>query len=457
VGQLLTPSANIEHLFESAPGCIAVVRGPEHVFEIANAAYRRLVGRTDLIGRRAADVLPELAEQGYLSLLDDVYRSGEAYFADTAPVSFQREPGAPCEMRYISFVYQPIKDETGTVTGIFAEGIDVTRAHEADAARRDAERALREHEAHLSAFFRQSAAGMSETDSTGRFLRVNDRFCEITGRVREELLSLRMHDITHPEDLPGNVPLFDRASSGGGSFDIEKRYIRGDGSEVWVHNSVTTVLDEAGEPSSTICVTIDLTDRKKAEQHQALLINELNHRVKNMLAIVQGIAAQSFKGRDIPEAARQAFDGRLGALSAAHNILTRQNWESASIRQIIEDTVAPHRTRADRFVVEGPDLNIPPKTAVSLALAVHELATNAGKYGALSEAAGQVEIRWVAEDGRLKLVWRERGGPPVEPPSRRGFGTRMIERGLAAELGGAVKIDFRSEGVVCNIDAPLPG
>ena len=175
------------------------------------------------------------------------------------------------------------------------------------------------------------------------------------------------------------------------------------------------------------------------------------------MAATAASAHQSFKGRGVPEAARRAFEGRLGALAAAHNILTMQNWESASIRDIIKDSVAPHQGRPERFVIEGPDLELPPKTAVSLALAVHELATNASKYGALSEAAGQVEIRWRAEDGRLSFAWRERGGPPVEPPTGRGFGTRMIERGLASELGGQVSIDFRREGVVCTLDAPLPG
>jgi PAS domain S-box-containing protein len=557
-----------------------VVRGPDHVFEVANAAYRRLVAREDLIGRRAADALPELAEQGYLSLLDDVTRSGEPFFADAAPVNFQREPGMPPETRFISFVYQPIKDESGTVTGIFAEGIDVTPRAEAEAARRDAEAALRAREAHLSAFFNQAAAGMSETDATGRFVRVNDRFCGITGRSREDLLGLRMQDITHPHDLPGNLPLFNQAAQGGGSFEIEKRYVRPDGSPVWVHNSVTTVRDEAGAPISTICVTIDISDRriaeerlresearqraiteatpecikivgadgqlihmnaaglamieasdletvqgadtlalisaehrgewrdnharviageslswefdiiglggtrrcmetravplvqpdgsiaqlavtrdisqrKKAEEHQRLLINELNHRVKNTLAIVQGLAQQSFKGHQVPESVRRAFDGRLAALSAAHNILTDRNWEAASLVQIVEDTVSPHRVKEERIVAEGPDILIPPKTAVSLALALHELATNAAKYGALSVAAGRIEIRWRHEDGQLRLVWRESGGPEVEPPTTRGFGTRMIERGLAADLGGAVKIDFRRDGVVCTIDANL--
>jgi PAS domain S-box-containing protein len=442
-------------LFENAPGCIAVVRGPDHVFEIANAAYRRLAGKSDLIGRRATEALPELADQGYLALLDHVYQSGETYTAEAAPVAYVRQPGAAPEIRYISFVYQPIRDDQGTVTGIFAEGVDVTPNAEAELARREAEQALHAREARLSAFFNQSAAGMSEADASGRFLRVNDRFCAIAGRSREELLTLRMQDITHPHDLPENLPKFSEAAHGGGGFEIEKRYLRGDGSTVWVHNSVTTVSDGGDTPVSTICVTIDVSERKKAEEHQRLLINELNHRVKNTLAVVQGLAQQSFKGHQVPPQVQRAFDGRLAALSKAHNVLTDRNWEAASLVQIVEDTIAPHRVRPERFVAEGPDVELPPKIAVSLALALHELATNASKYGALSAATGRVEIRWLHEDGHLRLVWRESGGPLVDPPAKRGFGTRMIERGLAADLGGAVKIDFRTDGVVCTVDAQL--
>ena len=137
-------------------------------------------------------------------------------------------------------------------------------------------------------------------------------------------------------------------------------------------------------------------------------------------------------------------------------MLTRQNWEAASIRRIIDDAVAPYRGQQGNFVIEGPDLQLAPKTAVSLGLATHELATNAVKYGALSVPDGRVEVRWRVEDGRLRLVWRESGGPPVEVPERRGFGSRMIERGLAAELGGIVKIEFKPDGVICSVDAPLP-
>jgi two-component sensor histidine kinase len=157
--------------------------------------------------------------------------------------------------------------------------------------------------------------------------------------------------------------------------------------------------------------------------------------------------------------ARHAFEGRLSALSEAHNLLTREHWGAVSMTQVIGDAVAPHGDDS-RFTLDGPDLPIVPKTAISLALAIHELATNAVKHGALSSAQGRVAIRWAraSRDGkaRLSLVWEELGGPAVDAPARRGFGTRMIERGLAAELSGTVTIDFRPDGVVCTVDAPLP-
>jgi PAS domain S-box-containing protein len=238
--------------------------------------------------------------------------------------------------------------------------------------------------------------------------------------------------------------------------EVEFRYAMPNGALRWLLLRAQAQVDASGTPTGFIGVMIDITDRKRAEEHQQLLINELNHRVKNTLAIVQGIAQQTFKGPDLPTEARQAFEGRLSALSAAHNLLTRQNWESASIRQIVGDAVAAVGPRADRVRIAGPDILLSPKTAVSLAMAVHELATNAVKYGSLSVPDGEVEVRWRTGEGRLHLVWRERGGPAVVPPTKRGFGTRMIERGLAGELGGEVGIEFRREGLTCTVDAPLP-
>lgn len=201
-------------------------------------------------------------------------------------------------------------------------------------------------------------------------------------------------------------------------------------------------------------------ERKRTEEHQRLLVNELNHRVKNTLAVVQAIASQTFKDASLRPETRQAFESRLAALAAAHDLLTTENWETASLRQVIEKAGLGCGADAGRLDIGGPDLRVPPRTAVSIVMAVHELCTNAVKYGALSNESGTVAVTWdVTEvDGAaaLRLSWVEQGGPPVSSPGRKGFGTRMIERSLAADLGGTVTLEFPPEGVRCTVEAPLP-
>jgi PAS domain S-box-containing protein len=200
-------------------------------------------------------------------------------------------------------------------------------------------------------------------------------------------------------------------------------------------------------------------ERRRTEEHLRLLVNELNHRVKNTLAVVQSIAAQTLRGEGVA-GARGAFDDRLSALAAAHDLLTSQNWQSASLREVIEKAGLGCGASPDRLTVAGPEVRVQPKTAISVAMAVHELCTNAVKYGAFANDGGRVNVEWAVDvssgESRLRLVWQEEGGPPVAPPTRRGFGTRMIERALAAELGGSARIDFRGEGIICTVEAPLP-
>ena len=203
-------------------------------------------------------------------------------------------------------------------------------------------------------------------------------------------------------------------------------------------------------------VELDITDRKRAKERQQLLIHELNHRVKNTLATVQSIAAQTFRAPQDVEEATRGFEARLIALARAHDVLTRENWESANLAEIVAQAVEPFAVAGvERFELSGPELRLRPKSALALAMALQELATNAAKYGALSNGRGRIEIRWEAEDGRMRLRWAERGGPPVARPIRRGFGTRLIERTLAQDLDGEVALSFETEGLVCAVAAPL--
>jgi len=339
---------------------------------------------------------------------------------------------------------------TALVAALFDRRFEAVAVREAQA------EARRESEARLSAIFAKAAAGISEISLDGRFCRANDELCRLLGRSEAELLALDVTDVTHPDDVAATLELMRAVRETGEARSLDKRYVRPDGTVAWANSNVTRLDGEDGRPRAFLAVTVDLTERKRAEAHQRLLINELNHRVKNTLAIVQGVAQQSFRDGVPADAARAAFEGRLAALSTAHNVLTRESWEAASLRDIVAAAAAPFEADGRRVSVEGPDLRIPPKLAVNLALALHELGTNAVKYGALSVPEGRVDLGWRVHGDRLNLVWRERGGPPVAAPARRGFGTRMIERGLATELGGPVTIDFDPAGLVCTVDAPLP-
>ncbi|WP_304170953.1 HWE histidine kinase domain-containing protein [Phenylobacterium aquaticum] len=197
----------------------------------------------------------------------------------------------------------------------------------------------------------------------------------------------------------------------------------------------------------------DVTDDVRVRDLQRLMVNELNHRVKNTLATVQAIVSQTLRDAESPQTAQKDLIKRLVALAAAHDILTRESWEGAQVAELVAAALETHGVRR-AATVSGPDIRLAPKPAVALALALHELMTNAAKFGALSVAGG-VNISWEASTATgLVLTWREQGGPAVEPPTRRGFGLRMIEA-LAADLGGRVDLSFEPEGLVCVIHAEL--
>jgi PAS domain S-box-containing protein len=200
----------------------------------------------------------------------------------------------------------------------------------------------------------------------------------------------------------------------------------------------------------------ELRERIAAEEHRQLLINELNHRVKNTLATVQSLVAQTLRNTTDPAAIRAVIDARLAALSDVHDLLTREHWSGTSIADVLRVALKPYEDGSKRLRIEGPFIAVSPKTALALAMALHELVTNALKYGALSKEGGNISMKWEQVGDRLRFCWEESGGPTVVPPSRRGFGSRMIERGLSAELGGSAQLEFDPGGLRCVIDAPLP-
>ncbi|GJD52013.1 hypothetical protein OPKNFCMD_4775 [Methylobacterium crusticola] len=220
----------------------------------------------------------------------------------------------------------------------------------------------------------------------------------------------------------------------------------------WSRAEVAFVRDAAARTRTAVA-------RQRAEERQSLLNHELSHRLKNTLAVVQAIAAQTLRNAPSLEAARDSLATRLIALGKAHDILLAAGIRSAGVAALAAGALALHDDRQARIALAGPDLQIGPAAALSLALMLHELATNAVKYGALSVPEGRVSVRWAIEGeaaaARFTLTWREAGGPAVTPPLRRGFGSRLIERGLAGAVSGTVTLAFEPAGVVCTLAAPL--
>jgi len=231
--------------------------------------------------------------------------------------------------------------------------------------------------------------------------------------------------------------------------------VRPDGTRVPIMPHPTPIFDSEGKLIGAVNMLIDLSEQKLADAKQRTLIDELNHRVKNTLATIQSLAAQTMRERD---GDNREFERRLLALSRVHDQLTRQAWEWADFAAIAQDTFAPYGGTANgRVTVDGPPVRLTSRAALALAMVLHELATNAARHGALSVPDGRVTLGWRTETDRLFIDWREEGGPAVTLPKRRGFGARLVERAVAHELGGRPALEYRPGGVRCTMEIPLPG
>ncbi|GJE40324.1 sensor histidine kinase [Methylobacterium persicinum] len=324
--------------------------------------------------------------------------------------------------------------------------------------------ALRESEARFRHMADSAPALIWMTDETGEVSFANLHFDHMFGMPAAALAGAGWERIIHPDDLETFRGTFEEAFAARGPFRLETRIIDRTGAVRWLRCEGVPRLDDGQRFLGYTGCNVDITDAKLAEEHLLLLIHELNHRVKNTLATVQSIAAQSLRGLDGPEAetARAAFEARLLALARVHDVLTKESWEGAELSAVVADAIRPldgGGGTVSRFRVSGPPLRLPPRLALSIAMALHELGTNAVKYGALSNEAGTISIDWTVRRGEqtmLLMRWRESGGPPVTKPTRTGFGSRLIERSLARELAGEVNLNYEPTGVVCIIEAPIP-
>lgn len=291
----------------------------------------------------------------------------------------------------------------------------------------------------------------------------NDAFLSLTGYAREEVLGQSFNFLmahAADEEALAQIEAEFHGRSEGGS---EIRYRRKDGSQFWAALFISPVRDESGEVVQYFASFVDLTQHKEEQAQSRMLIGELNHRVKNTLSTVQSIVWQALRTTSDAGVIRESIESRLFALSRSHDLLTREKWESAGLLDVVNDALEPFvvaGSRAERLVIKGENIRFPPKAALALGVAFNELATNAVKYGALSNAAGSILIAWTIEPSpegnRLLLNWREKDGPPVTLPLQKGFGSRVLERGLALELEGTVHLDYLSDGVVCTMNIPAP-
>lgn len=324
-------------------------------------------------------------------------------------------------------------------------------------ARARATMALQESERRHRLVFEQARDIIFTANLDQRISACNPAAAAALGLPAEEIVGRSIGDFVPAEEFERTTAMLKQKLSEGGMTRYEVSVFAAGGRlRQWDVNSALTI-DVDGNPIGLHAVARDVTEQRAFEEQQKLLINELNHRVKNTLALVQGLALQSFKHNCTVAEGQDIFQARLGMLAAGHDLLTREKWEGATVAALVTDATAPYADPAGRISAEGGHVFLAPQAAISLGMALHELGTNAAKYGALSTPGGKVAINWALEENRsFTFTWRECEGPAVAVPKRMGFGLKMIERALSNDLEGQVKIEFEPAGIVCRIAAILP-
>lgn len=442
---------------------------PDNPIVFVNAAFSRLTGygHDEILGRNCRFL-----------------QGPETDAADVDRVRSAIERRVPIEIELLNYkkngetfwnrlLVSPVFDRDGTLTYFFASQFDVTLEREKlariradrDALEREVERRtfdLVRSEERLRFILKAGRLGSWTLDLADLRLVTSDICKTNFGREPDEPFTFEdLVAAILPEDRDRMQAAMAASVETRGDYDIEYRVRLPGGDVRWLQARGQTFHDADGRPLSMAGVTIDATERKRAEEHRALLADELRHRVKNSMATMQSIAHQTLGNAASLEDARATLDARLQSLSKAHDVLTRESWVGAPLAEVADETLRAFRGGVgQRFLVSGPEVWLPPRLTLAFTMALHELATNAAKYGALSNDAGRVLLNWKVVGGahppRFSLLWEEVGGPPVPKPTRRGFGTRLIERALALETGGTAEIAFRRRGVVFTLEAPLP-
>lgn len=410
------------------------------------------------------------------SFADQVVRTGETLFVDDLAGDGRFDRGrddlSQVDVRF--FAGAPLVAPGGEVIGLLAVGDPEPHPPHPEAERLaledlaslamellvhdaetiDAQRRARLDQQRVELALDAAGLGEFEWDIGEDRVFVSDRMKALVGLSRSEAkgeggdVSFRF---VHPDDVAGLRSTVDEGLRTQGRYSAQYRMIRPDDGRLrWMQGAGIVARDEAGRPLRVIGVVRDITDLKTEEEHREVLLAELDHRVKNVLAAVQSLAAQSARKTSSTEGFLAAFAGRLKAMASAHELLTATRWRGASLAHIAAAELGGLAPGQARW--EGPDITLRPRAANATSLALHELATNAVKYGALSTEAGRIVVRWTqSADGGFVLDWSESGGPAVHPPARRGFGSTLLEQVTGRELGGTVAVDYHPDGVRARI------
>ncbi|WP_313196098.1 PAS domain S-box protein [Shinella zoogloeoides] len=419
---------------------IVLFWGPQFL-ALYNDPYAPTIGdkHPHALGRPAREYWAELWTD-LEPLLKRVLETGETVSAKDRPFYIERGRGP--ETVYFDISYSPVHDEEGMVAGVFCIVNETTELRRAQ----DLER-------RLAAIIASTDDAILSADLDMTITSWNRGAERLYGYDAEEMIGGSVLTLIPEGQGEEEYDLFRRIGLGEHVPPYETRRRRRDGTLVDVSLTVSPVYGGEDQIIGASKIARDITAKKQFERFQAMAMGELKHRIKNILSTVTAIARQTF-GDEERDAVR-TFDERLASLARAHDVLTTGNWEEADLRAVIDTALQPYAP--DRFRIEGPAINVGAHAVTALTLAFHELATNAAKYGALSREGGVVSIRWYGsrDTARFKLQWREDGGPDVVAPTRRGFGSKLIERLLAAELNGEVRLDFAPSGLICDVDASL--
>ena len=412
-------------------------------FAMVNARFCEIVGYTDdeLLGTSIEDITHPEDLPAYDALFRRMTDGGEPFVTEKR---YLRKDGS---LVWASIAAGPIRDAVGRIRQSGIVVMDICERKRAE-----------EMERRLAAIIESSDDAILSTGLDMVITSWNQGAERIYGYAAEEAIGRPVTMLVPGDRLDEEARIIDRIRRGGRVEPHETKRRRKDGRVIDVSLTVSPIFDGHGSITGASKIARDITSRKHAERLQHVLMDEMKHRVKNILATVQAIARQTFRSNPNIDLATEAFDSRLLSLSGAHDLLTRERWDGAELSEVIADALGPYPQ--EHFRVSGPPLRLPPKVVLAMSLALHELATNAAKYGALSDPGGRVAITWTVEASdtpRFFLRWREAGGPPVSTPGRKGFGSRLVEDVLAAELNGKVRLRYQPDGLVCTVEAPLRG